>query len=297
MKKSLIAAVLLSPALIALPAAGLLAQPNEASANPAAPLPEWALEREVSHGDVHTLQYHSTSLDRDREAIVYLPPGYSINPGRYPVLYLLHGAGGDQRTWVDRQQANVILDNLIAEGRLEPLVVVMPYNYTRRLPAGQRRGGPADYKPDMEEFVVDFFEDLMPLVESRYKVEADASHRAIAGLSMGGGQSLAIGLTRPEMFSAVAGFSSAMQIANSPDWGGIDMAAALARADTINEHLDLLWVGCGTDDSLFAVNQSFSAQLTAAGIEHVFRVTGGGHTPEVWRRYLRELAPQLFVRD
>src|SRR5690606_35518431 len=109
--------------------------------------------------------------------------------------------------------------------KVEAFIVVMPYGYTTRLEEGQRRRGAADYKTDMEEFAVDFISDLIPQVESRYRVLADSEHRAIAGLSMGGGQSLAIGLTHPELFTAVAGFSSAMQIANSPDWGGVDMPA------------------------------------------------------------------------
>jgi len=281
-------------AIGALPAA-LNAQELPATA----PTPEWQQTRDVPHGAVEELNYQSDSIDKAREALVYLPPGYERgrNRDRYPVLYLLHGAGGDQRSWIDRQQANVILDNLIAAGELQPLIVVMPYGYTSRLEPGQRRGGPPSYKTDMEEFAVDFFADLVPLVESRYRVVAEPSHRAIAGLSMGGGQSLAIGLTRPEMFSAVAGFSSAMQIANSTDWGGIDMPAALTNAEAINANLDLLWVGCGTDDTLFNVNKSFSEQLTAAGVEHTFRVTRGAHTAEVWSRYLHELAPQLFARD
>ena len=251
--------------------------------------------RDVSHGDVHTLKYRSESIDKDREALVYLPPGYFVSEERYPVLYLLHGAGGDERSWIDAQQANVILDNLLHEGRAKPFVVVMPYGYTSRLPEGERRRGAADYRQDMEEFAVDFVNDLVPLVESRYRVVPEGSHRAIAGLSMGGGQALAIGLTHPDMFSAVAGFSSAMQIANSPDWGGIDMEATLAaNADAINENLDLLWVGCGTEDTLFGVNQTFANQLTEHNIEHVFRVTLGGHTREVWSRYLEEFAAQLF---
>lgn len=256
--------------------------------------PAYLEMRNVPHGQVQELNYESESLDKARQALVYLPPGYSDDADRYPVLYLLHGAGGDERTWVDRQQANVILDNLIAEDNLDPLVVVMPYGYTSRLAVGEGRRGADGYKDDMEEFAVDFINDLVPLVESRYHVGADREHRAIAGLSMGGGQSLAIGLTHPDMFSAVAGFSSAMQIANSPDWGGIDMDATLsANVDAINE-LDLLWVGCGVDDVLFDANTAFSGQLSEAGVEHVFRVTLGDHSPPVWSRYLYEVAPQLF---
>jgi enterochelin esterase family protein len=268
------------------------AQPGETGAP--APTPEWQQVRDVPHGEVQELNYRSDSLGKDREAIVYLPPGYEQSSQRYPVLYLLHGAGGDETTWTERQQAHVILDNLIADGDLEPLVVVMPYGYTSRLADGERRRGAESYKQDMEEFAVDFFSDLVPMVESRYRVIADREHRAIAGLSMGGGQSFAIGLTHPDYFSAVAGFSSAMQIANSTDWGGIDMGATLAaNVDTINE-LDLLWVGCGTEDVLFNANRSFSEQLTEAGVEHTLRVTLGAHTAPVWSRYLHEIAPQLF---
>jgi enterochelin esterase family protein len=285
--------LIVSAALCALPIAAALAQERAATA----PTPAWQQVRDVAHGDVQTLAYRSESLDRDREAVVYLPPGYSAGSEAYPVLYLLHGAGGDERTWIDRQQANVILDNLIADGRLEPLIVVMPYGYTRRLEEGQQRRGAQGYKTDMEEFPRDLIGDLIPLVESRYRVVADREHRAIAGLSMGGGQSLAIGLTHPDMFGSIAAFSSAMQIANNADWGGIDMAAALARADAINANLDLLWVGCGTEDTLFNVNKAFSEQLTEAGVEHTFRVTKGAHTAEVWSRYLHEVAPQLFARE
>jgi enterochelin esterase-like enzyme len=286
MKTTRLASWSLAAAFFALPASNALAQQAAA--------PAYFEMRDVAHGAVQTLHYRSESLDREREAVVYLPPGYEGSADRYPVLYLLHGAGGDERTWADRQRANVILDNLIADGALEPLVVVMPYGYTTRLEEGQRRRGPADYKTDMEEFAVDFINDLIPHVESRYRVLADREHRAIAGLSMGGGQSLAIGLSHPEMFTAVAGFSSAMQIANNPDWGGVDMEAVLANAEKINQSLDLLWVGCGTGDTLFNVNKTFSEQLTEHGVEHTFRVTLGGHTPEVWSRYLHEVAPQLF---
>lgn len=289
MRTRKLASLSLATLLFALPSAAPLAQQQEE-----AEVPSYLEIRDVPHGDVHTLKYRSESLDMDREAIVYLPPGYYVSTEQYPVLYLLHGAGGDERTWVDRQQAHVILDNLIAEDRLEPLVVVMPYGYTSDREMSERRG-PEGYKQDMEEFAVDFVNDLVPTIEARYQVTADSEHRAIAGLSMGGGQSFAIGLTHPDMFNAVAGFSSAMQIANSPDWGGIDMEATLAaNADAVNEHLDLLWVGCGTEDTLFNVNQAFSEQLTGHNIEHTFRVTLGGHTGEVWSRYLWEVAPQLF---
>jgi enterochelin esterase family protein len=322
----MIEATSLSLFLAVLPVMAPLAQESDT--------PAYLTVRDVAHGSVQTLSYRSKSLDREREAVVYLPPGYEQGSASYPVLYLLHGAGGNQRTWIDDGQANVILDNLIADQRVDPFIVVMPYGYSRPRESlgnrgagagqaanrgagagqganrgaapvdgrgagrgGRGRGGfsPADYKTDMEEFAVDFIQDLIPLVESRYRVVADPDHRAVAGLSMGGGQAFAIGLTHPEMFSGIAGFSSAMQIANDPAWGGVDMQAMLANADAINEQIDLLWVGCGTEDTLFSANRAFSEQLTSFAVEHTFRVTLGGHTMAVWRRYLHELAPQLFA--
>jgi enterochelin esterase family protein len=283
MKLRTLASLVLST-LLFMPAASLLAQDDR---------PAWQQMRNVPHGVLQRLEYHSKAIDKAREVLVYLPPGYDGGTARYPVLYLLHGAGGDENVWPDRMQANVILDNLIADGELDPLVVVMPHGFTNRIATDDRPRTAGAYKTEMEEFAVDFVSDLVPLVESRYRVVADRAHRAIAGNSMGGGQALAIGLTHPEMFSTVASFSAAMQIADSPAWGGIDMAATLADADAINE-LDMLWVGCGTEDRLFNVNKLFSDQLTEAGVEHTFRITLGAHAPAVWSRYLHEVAPQLF---
>ena len=281
--------------LTALLASNAFAQPPAQTPAQPAVTPPWLEPRNVPHGEVQSLSYDSESIDKERKAVVYLPPGYDTSTGDYPVLYLLHGAGGDERNWIDRQLAHIILDNLIADGSLEPLIVVMPDGFTREMEPGVRRGGPPDYKIDMEEFAADFIGDLIPEIESRYRASSDRADRAIAGLSMGGGQSLAIGLAHPELFSAVAGMSSAMQIANNAAWGGIDMEATLAaNAAAINENLELLWVGCGTEDTLFNVNKAFSEQLTMHRVEHTFRVTQGGHTVEVWQRYLHELAPQLF---
>mgnify|MGYP003575177464 CR=1 FL=1 len=284
MKSRTLAYLALSTVLFT-PAASLLAQASDR--------PAWQQMRDVPHGVVQRLEYQSKATNKAREAIVYLPPGYDRGTDRYPVLYLLHGAGGDESVWNERMRANVILDNLIADGELDPLVVVMPHSFTNRIPTDQRPRTAGAYKTEMEEFAIDFVSDLVPLVESRYRVAADRAHRAIAGNSMGGGQALSLGLSHPEMFSSVASFSAAMQIANSPAWGGIDMNEALTNADAINE-LDILWVGCGTEDSLFDVNKSFSDQLTKAGIEHTFRSTPGAHTPAVWSQYLHEVAPQLF---
>jgi enterochelin esterase family protein len=283
----LLVSLSLSTVLFASPELRLLAQESA--------VPAWQQLRNVPHGTLQRLEYRSQSINKAREAIVYLPPGYDRGTDRYPVLYLLHGAGGDETVWNERMQANVILDNLIAGSELEPLVVVMPHGFTNRMPTDERPRAATAYKIEMEEFAADFVSDLVPLVESRYRVAADRAHRAIAGNSMGGGQALAIGLAHPEMFTSVVGFSTAMQIANDRAWGGIDMEAAFENAAVINE-LRMLWVGCGTEDNLFGVNKQFSEQLTKAGIHHTFRATPGAHTPVVWSSYLHEVAPQLFQK-
>ena len=146
-----------------------------------------------------------------------------------------------------------------------------------------------------EGFTRDLLEDVIPMIDAGYRVFGDREHRAIAGLSLGGAQSLAIGLTHTDLFSRVAGFSSAMGAANNPATGGVDFDSVLADTEAINSQLEMLWVGCGVDDTLFDSNRAFSEQLTANGIEHIFRVTQGAHTYPVWQRYLHEVAPLLFT--
>jgi enterochelin esterase family protein len=256
--------------------------------------PEYLETRDVSHGTVHEHPYMSKALGTARQVLVYTPPAYDSSSNRYPVLYLLHGAGGNESTWMERGQAHVILDNLIAEGKLEPLIVVMPFGFASQRPPGAPRGDAAENKRQREGFNRDFLDDVIPLIESSYRVHADRDHRAIAGLSLGGAQALALGLSHTELFSRVAGFSSAMGAANNPETGGVDFNAVLADTQMLNDRLELLWIGCGIADTLFASNQSFSQLLTEHGIEHVFRVTQGAHTFEVWQRYLYEVAPLLF---
>jgi enterochelin esterase-like enzyme len=256
--------------------------------------PSYIQEGNVPHGMVKAHAYHSSALDRDREVMVYTPPGYDSGADRYPVLYLLHGAGSTQTSWTERGRANVIIDNLIAEGKLSPLVVVMPYGYAQPRTPDSNRGDPNENKMQREGFTRDFIEDVIPMIDADYRVYADREHRAIAGLSLGGAQSLAIGLTHTDLFSRVAGFSSAMGAANNPASGGVDFPSVLADTAGLNSQLDFLWVGCGVDDTLFESNKSFSELLTDNGIEHVFRVTQGAHTYPVWQRYLHEVAPLLF---
>jgi enterochelin esterase family protein len=256
--------------------------------------PSYLQVRSVPHGTVQSVEYKSKALGTDRKLVVYTPPGYESSAGRrYPVLYLLHGAGSDQTSWTERGRAHVILDNLIADGKLKPLIVVMPFGFAVQRAAGAR-GDAAENKMQRDGFTKDFLQDVIPLVESKFRVYADRDHRAIGGLSLGGAQSLALGLTHLDLFSRVAAFSPAMGAANNPSTGGVDFEAVLTESARINEQLKLLWVGCGTEDTLFDSVRDFTQQLSKHKVEHMFRVTGGAHTYPVWQRYLNEVAPQLF---
>jgi enterochelin esterase family protein len=242
--------------------------------------------RAVPHGEIRTHWYESTSLGTLRRMTVYVPPGYDRSPAtRYPVLYLLHGANADETAWTRFGRVNLILDNLLADKRAVPFVVVMPFGY------GVPPMGTGVQAQNTAKFSEDLRQDVLPFVEGRYRVHADRDHRAIAGLSMGGGQALSIGLNHLELFSHVAGFSAALGSAN--DFSK-PYASLIANAAASNRTLRLLWVGCGTSDSLFGASKNFSTFLNEHRITHVFRATDGAHTWMVWRRYLNELAPMLF---
>lgn len=244
---------------------------------------------DVPHGEIHQFVYRSRSLGRIRRVTVYVPPGYDRNAKRrYPVLYLLHGANADEHAWYRLGRVDAIMDNAIAERRARPFLVVMPNGY------GAPPNTPQVPEQNTERFARDLMDDLVPLIESRYLVAADRDGRALMGLSMGGGQALSIGLNHLERFSHVGGFSSGF----GPN---ADFAKAypslVERGRAVNRDLRLLWIGCGRDDGAFAASKRFSEFLGAHGVTHTFRETDGAHTWMVWRRYLNEVAPQLFRQD
>jgi len=249
--------------------------------------------RPVAHGAVEQRLYDSKTVHGVRRVFIYTPPNYARSSERYPVLYLFHGAGGDESGWTENGRANLILDNLIADGKLKPLVIVMPYGYAYP-PTSPLAEGPDAMKRQRDDFSRDLIEDLIPFVQANYRVHADRDHRAIAGLSLGGGQALGIGLSHTDVFSRVAGFSAALGAVTSPQAGGLDFKSLVADANKMNERLTLLWVGCGTDDTLFNSNKEFAHLLESSGVKHTFRVSDGAHTWQVWRRYLNEVAPLLF---
>jgi enterochelin esterase-like enzyme len=241
------------------------------------------------HGAVQMRWYRSKSIEALRRVLVYTPPDYeSGKPARYPVLYLLHGANGDETVWTILGHANLIVDNLLASGQAAPFIMVMPYGYG--VPAGKLPRSGGDAAQTSARFTQDLLTDIIPFVQSQYRVYTDRDHRAIAGLSMGGGQALTIGLGHPELFSQVAGFSAALRAADF----GKTFASTVANPQETNKTLRLLWFACGKQDSLFAPNQGFDAFLKERQIAHTFRPSEGAHTWINWRQYLNEVAPLLF---
>lgn len=239
-------------------------------------------EQQVPHGTMHIHRYQSKSLGITRPLYVYTPPGYEANQQtKYPVLYLSHGLGDAEDTWTVVGRANVIVDNLLAEKKAQPLVIVMPYGHTPSAPADMRSVG------NYGAFERDIVEDVIPYVQNCYRVSTDQKDRAIAGLSMGGGQALTVGLGNLDLFGWIGAFSSAVP-------RGQKLDKLLAEPKSINEKLRLLWIGCGRSDFLFKENQGFIERLKAEKIEHVSRITDGAHEWRLWRHYLNEFVPLLF---
>ena len=247
--------------------------------------PMFFQEQQVPHGTVHLHRYRSKSLGVTRGLYIYTPPGYETSKNiQYPVLYLLHGMGDTQDTWTVVGRANVIVDNLIAQGKAKPLVIVMPYGHTPSAPPDMRSLG------NYAAFEKDLIEDVIPYVRNRYRVSGKPEDRAVAGLSMGGGQALTVGLGNLELFGWVGAFSSAVP-------RGKRLDNLLAKPETINQKLELLWIGCGNKDFLFQQNKSLFKRLKAENIKHVAHITDGAHEWRLWRRYLNEFVPLLFKTE
>jgi enterochelin esterase-like enzyme len=246
---------------------------------------------DVPRGTVHHHFYRSGVVGDYRDYYVYTPPGYDPRSTKsYPVLYLLHGFSDDASGWTAVGRANVILDNLIAQGKAKPMLVVMPLGYgapeivSRNAPSMR---DPSLRKRNMDKFRDALFTEVIPQVEKNYRVAQDRNSRAIAGLSMGGAESLYTGLNALDRFAWVASFSS----------GGLgdDFNAAFPALDAKSgAELRLLWIACGTDDRLIAPNRKFREWLTSKGVRHTDIETPGMHTWMVWRRNLANFAPLLF---
>jgi enterochelin esterase-like enzyme len=237
----------------------------------------------VPHGTVSIKYYPSKVTGTTRRAYIYTPPNYERSNTRLPVLYLLHGADGDETAWTQFGRANLILDNLIAEKKAAPMIVVMPFAY-----AYPWHAGVAGDK-QRADFEKDLLTDLIPFVQTNYRVAADREHRALVGLSMGGGLTLAIGPRHLDTFSRLAVFSSGA--GQTPEKTLADVGA---NAKNVNAQLKLLWIGVGTEDGAMAGAKRVSDFFTSAGIKHTYKTTPGAHTWIVWRKYLHEVAPLLF---
>ncbi|MEZ5041233.1 MAG: alpha/beta hydrolase-fold protein [Saprospiraceae bacterium] len=250
--------------------------------------------QQVPHGEIRTHLYQSESNQVVRELTVYVPPGYDENPSkRYPVLYLLHGFANDHHSWHRYGRANDILDNLLARKAIDPFIVVMPLGYGGAHVNGDGTGLPPEgggFRRDAGLYERDILEDIIPLIEKKYRTIADRKHRAIMGFSMGGGQAGRYGLGNLDMFSYIGIMSAGM--GNGTDSEPLKSLAA--DPEKANEQIDLLWVACGKDDFAFEGAKTFSENLKQIGIKHSFHQTEGEHHWRVWRRYLRDVAPLLF---
>jgi len=261
--------------------------------------------RELPHGTVAAVNYYSTVLKKWRRMHVYTPPGYEMGSGKYPVFYLLHGAGDCDEAWTSVGRAGFILDNLIAAKKAKPMVVIMPAGHTSQTFGGRGAGrGPGG----QDEFVQEFLTDIQPYAESHYRVYTDKPHRAIAGLSMGGSQTLNIALPHLEKFAYIGVYSSGLLGIIPMGRGGAAPAAAPAtpppsweeqhKAELDNlsarKGLKLLWFSTGVDDGLITTTKATVEMLKKHGFEPVFKESPGAHTWINWRNYLNEFAPQLF---
>ena len=259
---------------------------------------EFADTQKVPHGAVAEVTYYSDSLDRFRRMHVYTPPGYENGEGRFPVLYLLHGATDSDDSWSTVGRAGFILDNLIAAGKARPMIVVMPMGHTGPF----RFGGPPGENNlfrQMEEFADDFEKDLRPLVEKNYRVHTDRAHRAIAGLSMGGAQTLNIAAGNLGDYAYLGVFSSGVfGIAGGPfsppgpSW--VEQHQKALDDAELKKGLKLVWFATGKEDFLLDTTVKTVEMLEKHGFGVTYKETTGGHTWINWREYLYEFAPLLF---
>lgn len=246
--------------------------------------------QQVPHGTVSYRYYNSTELGT-RPVVVYTPPGYEKDTKtKYPVLYLLHGTTDTEETWTKVGRAHIILDNLIAQGKARPMIIVMPYG--RAFPAISKSSGSLRNWDNLQEFSKDFLNNLVPFVEQNYRVKADKDSRAIAGFSGGGGETLYIGLNNPEFSSWVCGFAPGMLKEEFER----NNAVAFADPAATNKRLKLFWIGVGKEDFLFNVVSEYQDVLDKKGIDHESFISDGGHTWMNCKLYLATIAQKIFKR-
>ncbi len=242
----------------------------------------------VAHGAIAEVHYYSTVLNRTRRMHVYTPPGYERNRDVYPVLYLLHGAFDGDDSWSTVGRAGFILDNLIAARDARPMIVVMPDGHTSRFSGGGGAGG-----LDMADFVREFTRDIKPHIETNYRIRGGRAATAIAGLSMGGAQTLDIVFGNLASYAYVGVFSSGVfGIADNADWE--NRHREQLDDETLKRGLELVWFSTGRDDFLLDTTKATVAMLEKHDLDVDYEESAGGHTWINWREYLTRFAPQLF---
>ena len=238
--------------------------------------------RDVPHGTVHLHSYFSAPLKRVRRLRVYTPPGYEADPGkRYPVLYLFHGTGDTEATWTEFGRAHHIIDNLLAENKCEPMLLVMPDGHA------DLQGEEGDHRANFVKFEQDVLQSVLPLVDHDYRTIASPAGRAVNGLSLGGMQALEIGINHADLFAWIGGMSAYV-----PE--PYDLIAPGYANPKFHDQVKLLWMSIGKDDFLLPDAKKFRADLQRHGIEPSWTITEGTHEWTVWRQYLRDFAPLLF---
>ncbi|WP_449437884.1 alpha/beta hydrolase [Pedobacter steynii] len=242
----------------------------------------------IPHGRLDTISYASKTVGTNRKAVIYLPPGYNVKK-KYPVLYLLHGIGGDEFEWLNNGKPQHILDQLYRDKKLTPMIVVLPNG--RAMTDDRATGNimAADKVEAFSRFERDLLDDLIPFVEQKYSAMTNRENRAIAGLSMGGGQSLNFGLGNLDKFAWIGGFSSAPNT-RAPEQLLPDPATAKSK-------IKLLWISCGDQDNLIKISERTHEYLSSNGIPHIFYIEPGHHDFKVWKNDLYQFAPLLFKGD
>lgn len=240
----------------------------------------------IAHGKITTVTYYSTTVGVNRQTLVYTPPGYSSEK-KYSVLYLLHGIGGDEREWLNNGSPQNILDNLYADQKLEPMIVVLPNGRAMKNDDATGDIYAADKVKAFETFEFDLINNLIPFIDSTYSVSTDRTHRALAGLSMGGGQSLNFGLKHLKKFAWVGAFSAAPNT-KSP-------SALLPKPTSVADSLHQLWISCGTNDGLIYISRQTHDYLTQKNVPHIYSlVDGAGHDWKVWKHGLYHFSQLVF---
>ncbi|MGN6506199.1 MAG: alpha/beta hydrolase, partial [Tepidisphaeraceae bacterium] len=256
--------------------------PDDVSQFPDPPYGFNIVREGIPHGRLQRIDYASKTVGTTRHLQVYTPPGYSKDQ-KYPVLYLMHGIGGDENEWERYAHVDTLLDNLIADKQAVPMIVVMPNGRARK--NDRAEGDLFAAAPAFQAFEGDLLNDVIPTIDARYSTLTDKDHRALAGLSMGGGQTLNFGLAHPDTFGWLGSFSAAPN--TKPP-------AELITDPQACRSFDLIWLSCGSQDGLIRISQGVHQALKAQNIPHVWHVARHGHDPAEWSQALYYFAQKLF---